>query len=126
MHRTMMLSTERDHEFIADLAAERTGLRCSCSSIGLELILVAQLERGVLFILAEHAIPDDKKLDFVAHEAAECVLRCAHDRLATHVEAGVDQHRAARLGLENERSARGIVDSYRRGPSARALNNPRG
>src|SRR5215831_17398452 len=27
MHRTMMPSTERDRELIADLAAERTGLR---------------------------------------------------------------------------------------------------
>ena len=56
---------------------------------------------------SQKAVADDQHLDLGAHEAAERVLRRADDRLAAHVEAGIDQHRAAGLRLERARSARG-------------------
>src|SRR5262245_25772705 len=68
--------------------------------VRLELVLVVDLELRILLRLAQHAVADDEKLDLVAHEAAEGVLGRAHDRLAAHVEACVDQNSAAGLLLE--------------------------
>src|SRR5262245_50905362 len=73
-------------------AARRPG--CA-ASVKLEGFLVVELELRVLPILAQEAVADGEALDFRSHEAAEGVARRAHDRLAAHVEAGVDQHRAA-------------------------------
>src|SRR5215468_1733083 len=69
-------------------------------SIRLELVLVVDLERRVLLGLAQHAIADDEKLDLVAHETAESILGRADDRLAAHVEAGIDQDATTSLLLE--------------------------
>src|SRR5579859_1125948 len=68
--------------------------------IQLELMFIVLLERRVLRFLAQEAIADRERLDLGAHEAAERVLGAADDRLATHVEAGVDDDRAAGLLLE--------------------------
>src|ERR1043166_8121212 len=78
----------------------RLGKSMTDASIGVERGLVIELEAGILPLLAQDAIAGDQKLDLRAHEAAERVLGGAHDRLATHVEAGVDQHRAAGARLE--------------------------
>src|SRR6187399_2619850 len=68
--------------------------------VELEGVLVVELERGVLVFLAQEAVADHQNLDLAAHEAAEGILRRADDRLAAHVERGVDQHRAAGARLE--------------------------
>src|SRR3954454_10948921 len=68
--------------------------------IQLELVLIVLFQRGVLRFLAEKTVADGQRLDLGAHEAAEGVLRAADDGLAAHVEAGVDDHRAAGLLLE--------------------------
>src|SRR5438034_5734158 len=68
--------------------------------IQLEFVLIVLLECRVLRFLAQEAIAHRERLDLGAHEAAERVLRAADDRLAAHVEAGVDDHRAAGLLLE--------------------------
>jgi hypothetical protein len=39
-------------------------------------------------------IPNQKQIEFRAHEAAERVLGRAHDWLTAYVETGVDQNRA--------------------------------
>src|SRR5260370_7290526 len=70
------------------------------SSIGLEIVLVIDAQRGVLMFLAGDAVAGDKEVDVGAHEAAEGVLRGADNRLAPDVEAGVYQHRAAGPRLE--------------------------
>src|SRR5688572_25904568 len=70
------------------------------SSVELELVLVVLLERRVLRFLAQEAVADRQRLDLGAHEAAERVLGRTDDRLAAHVEARVDDHRASGLLLE--------------------------
>src|SRR2546421_1251382 len=67
--------------------------------IQLEFVLIVLLECGVLRFLAQETVAHRERLDLGAHEAAERVLRAADDRLAAHVEAGVDDHRAAGLFL---------------------------
>src|SRR4051812_45380959 len=63
--------------------------------IELEGVFVVLLQRRVLSFLPQKAVADRERLDLRAHEAAERVLGRADDRLAAHVEAGVDDHRAA-------------------------------
>ena len=70
------------------------------ASIEFERVLVVELQRRVLLLLLQHAVADDEGFDIAAHEAAEGVFRGAHDGLAAHVEAGVNQHRAAGALLE--------------------------
>ena len=53
------------------------------------------MEGGILVLLSQDGVADDEQVELGAHEAAEGVLRRAHDRLAPHVEAGVDHHRTA-------------------------------
>src|SRR6185295_17324655 len=65
------------------------------TSVELELVLVALLQRRVLVLFPQEAVADGEPLDPGAHEAAERVLGRADDRLAAHVEAGVDDHGAA-------------------------------
>src|SRR5437762_13778547 len=67
--------------------------------IQLEFVLIVLLECRVLRFLAQEAIAHRERLDLGAHEAAEHVFRAAEDRLAAHVEAGVEDHRADRLLL---------------------------
>src|SRR6478735_1257021 len=69
-------------------------------SIEFEHVLVIKLERRRLVLLVEEAIADHQHLDIAAHKAAEGILRCAHDRLASDVEAGVDQNRTSGRSLE--------------------------
>src|SRR5437879_5552256 len=97
--------------------------------IQLEFVLIVLLERRVLRFLAQETVADRERLDLGAHEAAERVLRAADDRLAAHVEAGVDDHRAAgpvfelgyelvepRIGFAMHRlHARRVVDVRHRG-----------
>ncbi len=70
-------------------------------SIWLELILIIDLERGVLLTLTQHAIPDDEEFYIIAHEAAKCILRGADDRFTAHIEAGVNEHWTAGLFFES-------------------------
>src|SRR4051812_14376635 len=81
-------------------ATRRAPAMTAAFLIQLELVLIVLLERGVLHFLAQEAVADGERLDLGAHEAAERVLRAADDRLAAHVEAGVDDHRTAGLLLE--------------------------
>src|SRR5690606_7716430 len=89
----------------SDRLARAGSARMSCRprparSVREEGVLVVRLEMLGLVLLAQDAIADDEAVDLRPHEAAERVLRGADDRLAAHVEAGVDQDRAARLRLE--------------------------
>src|SRR5262245_57342698 len=61
------------------------------TSIRLEFVLVVVLQGGVLLVLDEIAVAGCQYVDLRAHEATEGVLGRAYDRLATHVEAGVDR-----------------------------------
>src|SRR5690242_6831205 len=58
--------------------------------IQLELVLIVLLERRVLDFFSQEAVAHRERLDLGAQEAAERVLRAADDRLAAHIEAGVD------------------------------------
>src|SRR4051794_15038023 len=69
-------------------------------SVRLELVLVVPDSRLILVLLAEHAISDGKQVDVCSHEAAECVLWRAHNRLPTHVKARINQNWAAGTRLE--------------------------
>src|SRR5262249_14751214 len=98
--------------------------RNSEPSIRLELVLVVPLQGGILFVLDEIAVAGRQYVDLRAHEATEGILGRAYDRLATHVEAGVDQDRTPgqpvkaadeivveRIGLAMHRlHAGGIID----------------
>ena len=57
---------------------------------------VVLAERRVLLLLARHGVADHQALDIGAHKTAKGVLRRAHDRLAAHIESGIDDCRAAR------------------------------
>src|SRR5262245_53949712 len=72
-------------------------------SIKRELMLVVAREARALILFAQHAVADDQALDFCAHEAPERVLRRAYYRLTPHIEARVDQHRAARALLKGRK-----------------------
>src|SRR5215210_5939915 len=50
-------------------------------SVGLELVLVVPDQPLILVFLTEHAVADGEQLDVCSHEAAECVLRRAYNRL---------------------------------------------
>jgi hypothetical protein len=41
----------------------------------------------VLRRFMQHSVANYEQIKVIAHEAAECVLRCADDRLTTHIEA---------------------------------------
>src|SRR5262249_47089948 len=98
--------------------------RISQCSIRLELVLIIPPQRGVLLVLDEIAAAGRQYVDLRAHEAAEGILGRAYDRLAAHVEAGVDQDGASgqrvkatdevvvkRIGLAMHRlHAGGIID----------------
>lgn len=53
------------------------------------------LESGILVFFSEEAIADRQGFNLGSHEAAEGVFRCADDRFAADIEAGIDDHRAA-------------------------------
>src|SRR5215469_14980311 len=82
---------------------------------------IIALERGVLFRFLQHTIANDQNVQLVAHEAAKGIFRRADDRLAAHVEAGIDQHRATRELFElrqqpmEHRIGAGIDGLYSRG-----------
>ena len=96
------------------------------ASIELEGILVVPPESRVLIFLPQEAVADGQHLDLGAHEAAEGVLRRADDGLAAHVEAGVDEDRAAGAVLEGARAARGSADWSRDARSGCAPSSRRG
>src|SRR5258705_6406256 len=70
------------------------------ASIQLKLVLVNDLEFRILGFLSKHRIPDDEQVEVRSHETSERVLGRADDRLAAHVEAGVDHHRTAGQAME--------------------------
>src|SRR4051812_20165931 len=78
----------------------RPAAQGAARSVQLERRTVILFEAWVLLGLFHHAIADHQKVEFVAHEAAERILRRADNRLAADVEAGVDQHRTARAPLK--------------------------
>src|SRR5262249_8183460 len=69
-------------------------------SVKLETALVIVFERSVLFSLLQIKIADREHVELGPHEATEGLFWSAHDRLAPHVEAGIDQYGAAGLALE--------------------------
>ena len=62
------------------------------------------LECWILGILAQIAVADRKDIQLASHEAAEPVLWLTDDRLAPHVETGVDQDRTPGQALESSHS----------------------
>src|SRR5215469_11224314 len=80
-------------------AAEDAALDWTCrasrGSIRLEAVPRVVTERRVLVFLPQHEIADNQKIDLAPHEAMEGVLGRAHNRLAAHVEACIDEHRTA-------------------------------
>src|SRR5688500_12350229 len=70
-------------------------------SIRLESRLVVLPERGILVLLAQVAVAHREDLQVVAHEAAERIFGCTHDRFTAHIEARVHEHGTARLALES-------------------------
>src|SRR6476659_7116240 len=74
--------------------------RSVLTSVECELFRVVRLQRRILLALAEHAIADDEQVELGPHEASPRILRGAHDRLAAHVEARVDEDPAPGSLLE--------------------------
>lgn len=72
----------------------------STVSIELEGVFVVAPERGVLLLFPQDAVADDQHLDLGAHETTEGVLGRANNRLAAHIEARIDENRAAGQRLE--------------------------
>src|SRR4051794_40798164 len=69
-------------------------------SVGLEDIPVFRPESRILPCLVEHAVADHERLEVASHETAEGVLGRAHDGLAAHIEARVDEDGTTRARLE--------------------------
>ena len=63
-------------------------------------MLIVAHQVSILLRLAQDTVSNREKIDLRSHEAAEGVFRRADDRLAAHIEAGVDEHRAAGQRLE--------------------------
>src|SRR6516164_4869440 len=57
-------------------------------SVRIEFVLIINLRCRVLLALQEIAVSGGENIDLRAHEAAECILRRANNRLAAHIEAG--------------------------------------
>src|SRR5262245_43079772 len=72
----------------------------SFASVGLEGAFVVALQAGVLVAVGQVEAAGGEHVELRPHEAAEGVLRSIDDRLAANIEAGVDQHGTAGLGLE--------------------------
>ena len=70
------------------------------ASIGLEHTPVIDAERSVLIFLARDTIAGNQEFDVGSHKAAERVFRGTDDRLASDIEAGVHESRAAGARLE--------------------------
>jgi hypothetical protein len=49
---------------------------------------------GIPAQIMQYAATDHEQLKVITHEAAECILRRADNRLTAYIEAGVGQHRA--------------------------------
>jgi len=64
-------------------------------SVGIEPIPVIKAQSQVLILFPQEEVADDERIDLATHEAAECIVGGATDRLATHIEASVDQNRTA-------------------------------
>jgi len=75
------------------------------SSIWIENVPIIELQCWVLALFPHKAITGDEHLDLAAHEAAKAVLGRAGDRLAAHIEAGIDQDRQPVLALKTDRRA---------------------
>ena len=60
---------------------------------------VVALQAGVL-VAFDEVEADRDRIELCLHEAVEGILRSVHDRLATNIEAGIDQHGTAGLGLD--------------------------
>src|SRR5215472_12891651 len=65
------------------------------SSVRIEPIPIVEAQGWILVLLLQEAIADHEDLDLAAHETAECVIGRAGDRLAAHIEAGIDENWAA-------------------------------
>src|SRR5262245_5769075 len=105
MARSATSPTSSANTVLAAISAAepRKLLLISVDSVELELVLVVLLERRVLALLAQEAVAHRERLDLGAHEAAERVLGRADDRLAAHVEASVDDDRAASTVLKRRK-----------------------
>src|SRR5262245_54927681 len=68
--------------------------------IELERTLIFALQAGILIALDQVEVADREGIELGPHEAAKGILRGVPDRLAANIEAGVDQHGTAGLGLE--------------------------
>src|SRR5262249_8564554 len=82
--------------FAAPNLCPRVALQGLEPSIRFEMDPVDPAERLLLILLAQDRITDHEQAELRSHEASECILRGADDRLAAHIEAGVDEHRASR------------------------------
>ena len=76
-------------------------------------VFVVLAEGRVLLLLAQHGVADHQALDIGAHKAAKGVLGRAHDRLAAHIERGIDDYRAARESRNcSSKTIIGLVPRY--------------
>src|SRR5216683_2402113 len=72
--------------------------QCQDASVKLKLRTPIDIVcKSSLFFLIQHAGFQHEEVHLSAHEATIAVLRRAYDRLAAHVETGVDDHRTSRL-----------------------------
>src|SRR5262245_55612139 len=76
--------------------------QCSRHSplIELKRTLIVALQAGILVALDQVEVAHRERIELGPHEAAESILRSVDDRLAANIEAGIDQHGTAGLGLE--------------------------
>src|SRR6267142_3180657 len=61
----------------------------STRSIRLEMRFISFRETCILVALPEQTVAYGEQVELTSHEAAESVLRCADNRLATHVETRI-------------------------------------
>src|SRR5262249_15227043 len=110
--------------FRTDGSPRRSQTTALIGLVELEGVLVVELEGRILVFLLEEAVADHQHLDLAAHEAAEGVLGRAYDRLAAHVERGVDHDRAPGLRLEGRDQVmkRGVGFAMHRLDAARVVD----
>src|SRR5215212_10096576 len=104
MSRSTAATTSADLRACASVTPD-SSLRTTLprGSIKLELLLPRSVlrERALALLrLQKHVAPHHEAVHLRTHEASVSLGRPAHNRLAAHVEAGVDEHGAARQPLE--------------------------
>ena len=82
-----------------------TRAKCRSMLIKLEFMDIFGFFVRRLLILPEQCITADEEIKLSAKEAAQCVLRRAHDWFPTDVETGVNENRAASQFLKSRKES---------------------